>query len=156
MPKIDIAAVPVLTGTGYPAPFRAMVNGRSRRRIGDAGGLTQYGVNICVLAPGAASSHRHWHLHEDEFVYMLSGEATLVEENGETILKAGDAAAFPAGAANGHHLVNRSTVDVVFLEVGSRAAAEIVEYSDPAVDMKAVNDGAVWRYVHKDGRDWSD
>lgn len=154
MPKIDLEKVPVLTGTGYPAPFAGAVAGRSRKRIGDAGGLTQYGVNICALRPGAASAHRHWHKAEDEFVYMLSGEAVLIEDSGETALKAGDAAAFPAGAANGHHLVNRSNADAVFLEVGSRAAEESVEYTDPAVDMRAVKDAKGWRFLHKDGRPW--
>lgn len=154
MPKIDLEKVPVLTGTGYPAPFAGAVAGRSRKRIGDAGGLTQYGVNICTLRPGAASAHRHWHKAEDEFIYMLSGDAVLIEDAGETALKAGDAAAFPAGAANGHHLVNRSNADAVFLEVGSRAAEESVEYADPAVDMRAVKDAKGWRFLHKDGRPW--
>ena len=154
MPKINLAEVPVLTGTGYPAPFAAAVAGRSRTRIGDAGGLKQYGVNICTLEPGAASAHRHWHKSEDEFVYILSGEAMLIEDRGECLLKAGDAAAFPAGAANGHHLVNRSAAKVVFLEVGTRADFETVEYSDPQVDMKAVKDEKGWRYLHKDGSPW--
>lgn len=154
MPKIELEKVPLLTGSGYPEPYRRITDGRSRRRIGDAGGLTQYGVNICVLKPGAASAHRHWHKNEDEFVYMLSGEAMLVEDSGESILKPGDAAAFPAGAANGHHLVNRSNTDVVFLEVGARAAEECAEYTDPAVDMRAVKDEKGWRFLHKDGRPW--
>ena len=154
MPKIDLHKVPALTGTGYPAPYAGAVSGRSRKRIGDAGGLTQYGVNICTLKPGAASSQRHWHHNEDEFVYILSGEAALIEDTGEQLLKAGDAAAFPAGAANGHHLVNRSNADVVILEVGTRAATEIAEYTDPAVDMRAVKDDKGWRSLHKDGRPW--
>lgn len=154
MPKIDLDKVPVLTGTGYPAPFAGAVAGRSRKRIGDAGGLTQYGVNICVLKPGAASAHRHWHKHEDEFIYVLSGEAVLIEDAGECQLSAGDAAAFPAGASNGHHLINRSAKDVAFLEVGTRAAIETVEYTDPAVDMKAVKTEEGWRFLHKDGRPW--
>ena len=155
MPKIDLDQVPILTGTGYPAPYAAAVSGRSRKRIGDAGGLTQYGVNICTLKPGAASAHRHWHMSEDEFVYILSGEVFLIEDAGEQILQAGEAAAFPAGAANGHHLVNRSASDAVFLEVGSRAAAETVEYSDPEVDMRAVKDENGWRYVRKNGELWA-
>lgn len=154
MPKIDLDKVPVLTGTGYPAPYAGAVSGRSRMRIGDAGGLTQYGVNICTLKPGAASAQRHWHLCEDEFVYILSGEAVLIEDTGEQLLTAGDAAAFPAGAANGHHLVNRSGAETVFLEVGSRAALETVEYTDPDIDLKAVKDETGWRYLHKDGRTW--
>lgn len=154
MPKIELEKVPVLTGSGYPESYRRITDGRSRRRIGDAGGLTQYGVNICVLKPGAASAHRHWHMNEDEFVYILSGEAMLVEDSGESLLKAGDAAAFPAGAANGHHLVNRSNAEVVFLEIGTRAAEECAEYTDPAVDMRAVKDGKGWRFLRKDGRPW--
>lgn len=154
MPKIDLSKAPAVTGTGYPAPYRAAVEGRSRKRIGEAGGLTQYGVNLTTLTPGAASAHRHWHLNEDEFVFILSGEATLVEDEGETLLRAGDAAAFPAGAANGHHLLNRSDRDVVFLEVGTRAEMETVEYSEPAIDLRAINDGGRWRYVRRDGSDW--
>ncbi len=154
MPKINLDKVLVLTGTGYPHPFNRAVEGRSRMRIGDAGGLTQYGVNLCTLKPGAASAHRHWHQNEDEFVILLAGEAVLIEDTGETLLKAGDAAAFPAGVANGHHQVNRSGAEAVFLEVGSRAEFETVEYTDPAIDMKAVKDEAGWRFIHKDGRPW--
>ncbi len=154
MPKIDIDKIAAMTGTGYPAPYRRLVAGREKKRLGDAGGLTQFGVNLTLLKPGAASALRHWHECEDEFVYVLSGEATLVEDSGESVLRAGEAAAFPAGAANGHHLVNRSNADVVFLEVGTRAATEIAEYTDPAVDMKAVKDDKGWRYVRRDGTPW--
>lgn len=154
MPKIDLEKVSVLTGTGYPPPFDRAVNGRSRQRIGDAGGLTQYGVNLCTLKPGAASAHRHWHKNEDEFVYILSGEATLIEDDGEQVLKPGDAAAFPAGSGVGHHLVNRTGEDVLFLEIGTRAETETVEYSDPDVDMKAVKGANGWRFLHKDGQPW--
>ncbi|HNR75586.1 MAG TPA: cupin domain-containing protein [Parvularculaceae bacterium] len=149
MPKIDIDATPVLTGTGYPPPYDAAVRGRSRKRIGDAGGLTQYGVNLLTLAPGAASAHRHWHANEDEFVYVLSGEVMLIEDDGETSLKAGEAAAFPAGAEKGHHLVNRSTSPAVLLEVGTRAATEDVRYTDPDVDMRAVKTESGWRFLRK-------
>ena len=97
MPKIDIAKVPVDTATGYPAPFNKAVEGRSRKRLGRAAGLNQFGVNICTLKPGAASSQRHWHEHEDEFVYVLEGEVVLCEDDGETVLKPGDAAAWKAG-----------------------------------------------------------
>lgn len=154
MPKIDIENVPLVTGTGYPPPYRNPVEGRSKKRIGDAGGLTQYGVNLTVLKPGAASAHRHWHKNEDEFVFIVSGEAILVEDSGECALKAGDAASFPAGAANGHHLVNRSTADVVFLEVGTRAEAETVAYTDPTVDLQAVKDETGWRYLRRNGEPW--
>ncbi len=154
MPKIDIENAPLITGTGYPPPYAAAVNGRSKKRIGDAGGLSQYGVNLTTLKPGAASAHRHWHLEEDEFVYILSGEAVLVEDSGESALKAGDAAAFPAGSANGHQLVNRSNADVIFLEVGTRAQTETVEYADPSVDLRAVKTEAGWRYVRRDASPW--
>lgn len=154
MPKIDIEKVPLVTGTGYPPPYRAMVEGRSKKRLGDAGGLTQYGVNLTMLKPGAASAHRHWHMEEDEFVYIILGEAILVEDSGETKLKAGDAASFPAGAANGHHLVNRSSADVIYLEVGTRAETETVAYTDPAIDLEAVKDETGWRYQRRNGEPW--
>src|ERR1700690_730429 len=124
MPKIDIAKVPLDTSTGYPAPFNKAVEGRMRKRLGRAAGLTQFGVNICTLKPGAASSQRHWHENEDEFVYVLEGEIVLCEDGGETVLKPGDAAAWKAGAANGHCLINRTNRDAVFIEVGTRAKVE--------------------------------
>src|SRR5687767_15884579 len=105
MPKIDIAAIPVRRGTDYPEEFRHVVVGRERQRLGDAGGLTQFGVNLTRLRPGAASALRHWHEVEDELVFVLEGELVLLEDSGETILRAGEAAAFKSGAASGHHLV---------------------------------------------------
>jgi inorganic pyrophosphatase len=121
MPKIDTDKVPLDTATGYPPPFNKAVEGRARKRLSRAAGLTQFGVNICTLRPGAASSQRHWHESEDELVYVLSGEVVLREDGGETVLKSGDAAAWKAGVANGHCLINRSDRDAVFLEVGTRA-----------------------------------
>jgi uncharacterized cupin superfamily protein len=144
----------MITGTGYPGDYAKTVAGRSKKRVGDAGGLTQYGVNLTTLKPGAASAHRHWHQSEDEFVFVLSGVATLVEDDGESVLRAGDAAAFPAGAAIGHQIVNRSAADVVFLEVGTRAEAETVEYTDPSIDLRAVKGPDGWRYVRRDGSAW--
>ena len=149
MPKIDIAALPEENSTGYPPQFAGLVAGRFRKRIARAGGLTQFGVNLCRLAPGAASSQRHWHEAEDELVFVLEGEATLVEDSGETILKPGDAATFKAGVPNGHHIVNRSGSDVVILEVGTRSARDSGEYSD--IDMAFINDGGTVRYLRKDG-----
>jgi uncharacterized cupin superfamily protein len=149
MPKLDIASIPEKGGTGYPAHLRELVTGRFRKRLGDAGGLTQFGVNLCRLEPGSGSSLRHWHHKEDEFVYVLSGEAVLIEDDGESVLKPGDAAAFKAGVANGHHIVNRSSADVVFLEVGTRAQDEVAEYSD--VDLKAVATGRNLTFTRKDG-----
>src|SRR5450830_659827 len=98
--RLDLNSIPVMTGTGYPAPFDEIVNGRSRQALGKAGGLTQFGVNLVELKPGAASSQRHWHSHEDEFVMVVSGELTLVTDEGETLMRAGDCAAFPAGRPN--------------------------------------------------------
>src|SRR5262245_46994643 len=117
MPKVEIAAVLTRQGSGYPPPFDAPCAARTRRRLGDAGGLRDFGVNLMTLPPGGWSSQRHWHCHEDEFVYVLSGELTLVEDGGETPLRAGDCAAFPKGTGNGHHLVNRSATLATWLEV---------------------------------------
>ncbi len=149
MPKLDIAEIPLDTSTNYPAPFNKAVAGRARKRMSRAAGLSQFGVNLCTLKPGAASSQRHWHEHEDEFVYMLQGEVVLVEDGGETVLKPGDAAAWQAGVADGHCIVNRSDRDAVFLEVGTRAAAERVHYSD--IDMMVTRDDKGFRYTHKNG-----
>jgi uncharacterized cupin superfamily protein len=154
MPKIDIAATPLIESTGYPPIYAEIVKGRAKRRLGDAAGLSQFGVNITTLRPGAASAHRHWHRNEDEFVYVISGELMLVEDSGETLLRAGEAAGFQAGVPNGHQLVNRSRVDAIYLEVGARARTEEVVYTDPGVDMKGVNDGAGWKFLRRDGRPW--
>jgi uncharacterized cupin superfamily protein len=149
MPKIDIEKIPVDTATGYPAPFNKVVEGRSRKRLARAAGITQYGVNICTLKPGAASSQRHWHENEDEFVYVLEGEVMLREDGGETVLRPGDAAAWKAGVANGHCLVNRSSRDAVFIEVGTRAPTERAHYSD--IDMKVERDDKGMHYTKKNG-----
>jgi len=149
MPKIDIDKVPLDTSTGYPSPFNKAVEGRSRKRLARAAGLTHFGVNVCTLKPGAASSQRHWHENEDEFVYVLSGEVVLREDSGETVLKPGDAAAWKAGVANGHCLINRSSRDAVFIEVGTRAPAERAHYSE--IDMMVVRDAKGARYTKKSG-----
>ena len=146
MPKIDASNAPTHHGSEYPAPFDAACAGRMRRRLGDAGGLSDFGVNLMTLPPGNWSSQRHWHSHEDEFVYVLEGEVTLVEDDGETLLHAGDCAAFAKASGNGHHLINRSNAVAVFLEIGSRHAPDLTTYSD--VDMLASNSDG---YVHKDG-----
>jgi uncharacterized cupin superfamily protein len=147
MPKIDVAAVPMRKGSGYPPPFDAPCAERIRQRLGDAGGLTQFGVNLMRLPPGGWSSQRHWHSHEDEFVYVLEGELILVEDGGETPLRAGDCAAFPKGTGDGHHLHNRSSVTALYLEIGSRVPADVATCSD--VDMMSAN--ADGRFRHKDG-----
>jgi uncharacterized cupin superfamily protein len=147
MPKIDIAAAPERKGSSYPPPFDAPCAERLRRRLGDTAGLTDFGVNLLHLPPGSWSSQRHWHSGEDEFVYVLQGELTLVEDGGETVLRAGDCAAFPKSSGNGHQLINRSGAMAVCLEVGSRSADDVAMYSD--IDMMIAN--ADDRFVHKDG-----
>jgi uncharacterized cupin superfamily protein len=149
MPKIDIDKIAIDTATGYPAPFNKAVEGRSRKRLGRAAGLDQFGVNLCRLKPGAASSQRHWQHNEDEFVYMLEGEAVLCEDGGETVLKPGDAVGWKAGVPNGHCLINRSNRDAVFLEVGTRAPAEKATYPD--IDLLYERDAAGRRYTRKSG-----
>jgi uncharacterized cupin superfamily protein len=149
MPKIDLDSLPVHTGTDYPGEFRHVVKGRERRRLGEAGGLTQFGVNLTVLRPGAASALRHWHENEDELVYVLEGELVLVEDGGETLLGPGDAAAFRAGVANGHHLVNRSGRDALLLEIGTRAATDRAHYSD--VDLLFEKDAGGRRMTRRSG-----
>jgi len=147
MPKIDFSTVPVRKGAGYPDPFNAPCAGRTRRRLGDAGGLRDFGVNLMTLPPGGWSSQRHWHSDEDEFVYVLEGELTLAEDDGATQLRAGDCAAFAKGTGNGHHLKNLSSGVAVYLEVGSRNPADLTTCSD--IDMMSSN--ADGRFVHKDG-----
>ena len=147
MPKIDIAALEWKGGTGYPEPFRALVENRLRKRLGDAGGLTQFGVNLTMLSPGSGSAHRHWHESEDEFVFILEGEVALAENGGETLLRAGDAAAFKAGVPNGHHLVNRSDSNVTYLEIGTRAASDRGTFPD--IDLAFVKDAAGARFTRK-------
>lgn len=152
MPKIDLSIAETRTSCAYPSPLDRHCAGRAKTALGDLGGLDQFGVNLTRLAPGAASAHRHWHQNEDEFVYMLEGEAVLVEDDGESVLAAGDAAAFKAGRAVGHMLVNRSDADAVFLEIGTRAAAEISTYTDPDVDLQMVRgEGGPWRALRKNG-----
>ena len=147
MPKIDIAAVPERKGVGYPAPFAAFSADRIRQRLGDAGGLTDFGVNLMHLPPGNWSSQRHWHSHEDEFVCVLEGELVLIEDDGETLLRAGDCAAYPKGTGNGHHMINRSDRVAVYLEVGSRQRDDLTTCSD--IDLMSAN--ADGRFTHKDG-----
>lgn len=147
MPKIDITAVPARKGAGYPKPFDAPCATRVRQRLGEAGGIRDFGVNLMTLPPGAWSSQRHWHSHEDEFVYVLEGEVTLVEDGGETVLRSGDCATFAKGTGNGHHLINRSSSVAVFLEIGSRDLQDLTTCSD--IDMMSSN--ADGRFVHKDG-----
>ena len=150
MPKVDIAKVPVKSGTFYPAGFQAECKGRHKQAIGDAAGLTQFGVNITRIAAGSASALRHWHEREDEFIYMLEGELVLAENGGEVMLKAGDAAGFKAGSSNAHRLINRSNHDAVYFEVGTRSKIETVHYPD--VDLVLVRDEKGRRYLHRNGK----
>jgi uncharacterized cupin superfamily protein len=152
MPKIDVAAVPARKGSGYPPPFDAPSAARTRQRLGDAGRLRDFSVNLMRLPPGGWSSHRHWHSDEDEFVYLLEGEVTLIEDGGKTVLRAGDCAAFPKGTGNGHPMVNKSSAIAVYLEVGSRNPRDLTTCSD--IDMMSAN--ADGRFVHKNGTPYSE
>ncbi len=146
--KIDITAAPSVTGTLYPSPYDEPCLKRHRVKLGDAAGLTQYGVNLCTLPPGAWSAQRHWHAHEDEFIYVLEGEVVLVTEDGEERLVAGDCAGFKAGDANGHCLQNRSDKGAVILEVGTRhPGGDAVVYPDIDLRIVAGEPG----YAHRDG-----
>jgi uncharacterized cupin superfamily protein len=147
MPKIDTSMVAAHTGSDYPAPLDAPCAARTRTPLGGSGGLRDFGVNLLNLPPGCWSSQRHWHSHEDEFVYVLEGEVALIEDDGEKLLRAGECAAFPKANGNGHHLINRSSATAVLLEVGSRHPLDVTTYSD--VDMMVANEDG--RYVHKDG-----
>ena len=150
MPKLNLADIPEICRTGYPEPFRSEVAGRHYRRLSQPGGLTDFGVNLCRLEPGAWSSQRHWHSSEDEFVMMLSGEAVLVTDAGEQVMRPGDCAAFPAGYADAHHFVNRSAADATFLVVGTDKPADTCTYPD--IDMHLPrNDGG---FTRKDGTPW--
>jgi uncharacterized cupin superfamily protein len=147
MPKIDIDEAPTRFGSAYPPPFDEPCRERRRWKLGDVAGLTQFGVNLMRLAPGVWTSQRHWHTHEDEFVFVVSGEVVLVENDGETVLRAGDCAGFKAGVANGHHIQNRSDQEAVLLEVGSRLPGQDgAEYPD--LDMIVTPDDV---YRHRDG-----
>jgi uncharacterized cupin superfamily protein len=147
--RIDVTTVPTISGCGYPPPFDRPCAGRKRQRLGDAAGLSDFGVNLLRLPPGTWSSQRHWHSAEEEFVYVLEGELVLVTDAGEEILRAGDCAGFTAGIHDGHHLQNRTDRDAVVLEVGSRKP-EDDEGDYPDIDLRFLKgDGG---YVHKDGR----
>ena len=147
LPAFDPRDVPESNATAYPEPLRAVNLHRYNRRLGDHAGLQNYGVVMTRIVPGGQSSHRHAHSRQDEFIYVLEGEVTLVEDGGETVLRAGDCAAFPKGTGNGHHLINRSSAMAVYLEVGSRHPQDLTTCSD--IDMMSSN--ADGRFVHKDG-----
>jgi uncharacterized cupin superfamily protein len=150
MPKIDSGKTQVRTTTVYPDEFKDICQGREKAALGNVVGLTQFGVNLTRLKPGAASALRHWHENEDEFVYVLEGELVLIENEGEVLLRTGDAAGFKAGVPNGHHLVNRTNRDAVYLEVGTRAPSEHAHYPDVDLDFVREADGTL-RLSHKSG-----
>ncbi len=148
-PAMDPATVEPKTGSNYPEQFKPRVAGRSRQRLGDALGLKNFGVNLTTIKPGSASALRHWHAKQDEFVYIVSGELVLVTDAGEQLLTAGMCAGFPAAKADGHHLVNRSTRDAVYLEVGDRTPGDAADYPDDDLVARAVDGG--WQFSPKDG-----
>jgi uncharacterized cupin superfamily protein len=135
--------------TNYPEPFASRMAGRDKRPLGDLFGLTNFGVNITRLAPGASSALRHAHTKQDEFVYILEGRPTLVTEAGRTPLESGMCAGFKAGSGDGHCLVNETGEDVVYLEIGDRTAADAVDYPDD--DLAVVTVDGKRRMAHKDG-----
>ena len=149
LPALDPATVAPAHGSNYPAQFKPRVAGRRKRRLGNALGLTNFGVNLTTIKPGSASALRHWHLKQDEFIYIISGELVLVTDAGEQLLTAGTCAGFPAGKADGHHLVNRSAADAVYLEVGDRTPGDGAQYPDDDLIARAVPNG--WAFTRKDG-----
>jgi len=151
---MDPASIAPRTGSSYPKQFRQQVASRRKRALGEALGLSHYGVNLVELAPGAWSSQRHWHSAEDEFVYVVSGEVTLITDGGRQLLGAGMVAGFPAGKADGHHLVNESKQPAVYLEVGDRSDDDEVRYPDIDMRLTRRSQGRVYR--HDDGRPYDE
>ena len=145
MPKVDLSIIEQTDSTGYPAPYDRDVAGRLYRRVGAAMGLGRLGISQCTLQPGAWSSQRHWHEGEDELLVMIAGEAVLVEDDGRTVLRAGDVAAWPKDVASGHHLINESEAPCRFLVVG-RPATSDCHYPD--IDLHL--DGQTDHYLHHD------
>jgi uncharacterized cupin superfamily protein len=141
--------VPDSTGSNYPQEFKSAVAGRVKKRLGNAAGLQNFGVNLVRLAPGSCSALRHWHSRQDELIYVLEGEVTLISNSGEEVLQPGLAAGFRAGDADGHHLVNRSNSDVVYLEIGDRTPGDEAQYPDDDLIAKASDNG--WIFTRKNG-----
>ncbi len=153
LPAFNPDDLPEVRGSGYPEPFRSRMGDRGKRRLGDACGLTQFGVNLVTLGPGGQSALRHWHDREDEFVYILSGEVVLISDSGEQSLRAGMCAGYPAGKADAHHFINRSSRQAIYLEVGSRIDADRAFYPDDDLMFVDDKDGKP-RFAHKDGRSY--
>lgn len=152
LPALDPATVEERRGSGYPEPFRSRVGNRAKKRLGDACGLTRFGVNLVTLAPDCQSALRHWHTLEDEFVYVLEGELVLVTNDGEQVLRAGDCAGYPAGKRDAHHFVNRSGAPARYLEIGNRQPGDTAFYPDDDLMWIADEDGE--HAAHKDGRSY--
>ena len=148
-PALDPGSVAAATGSSYPEPFKSRVSTRRKQRLGDALGLKNFGVNLTTIPAGATSALRHWHSHEDEFIYMVSGELMLITDDGEQRLLPGMCAGFPAGKADGHCLVNRTQRDAVYLEVGDRRPNDTVTYPDDDIAGQATPQGR--RFTRKDG-----
>jgi uncharacterized cupin superfamily protein len=152
-PALDPRTLPPRTGSGYPEPYRSRVLPREKRALGDATGLTKIGINQTVLPPGKESSMRHWHTHEEEFIYVLSGEVVLRTDEGEQLLQAGMCAGFPAGGdadrGNGHQLVNRSGQPAVYLEISNRDPEDTAYYSEADLRWSAPDARGV--FTRKDG-----
>ena len=150
LPVVDPAHVPEQRGSGYPEPFRTRMGDRVKRRLGDACGLTRFGVNLVTLGPGGQSALRHWHTLDDEFVYVLSGEVVLVTNDGDQVLRAGMAAGYPAGKKDAHHFINRSNAQATYLEFGNRTEGDTAFYPDD--DLMWIEDENGTFPAHKDGR----
>jgi uncharacterized cupin superfamily protein len=153
-PALDPRTVEAKCRSGYPAAYAARVLPRAVRALGDALGLTHIGVNLATLLPGKESSMRHWHTHEDEFVYVLEGEVVLRTDSGEQPLTAGMCAGVPAGSTDGHQLINRGTQPALYLVVSNRAAADSGYYSDADVDLVFSPPHAPGKFTHRDGTPW--
>ena len=149
LPALDPETVTEVRRSGYPEPFFSRMGDRAKRKLGDACGLTKFGVNLVTLGPGAQSALRHWHTLEDEFVYVLAGEVVLITDEGEQVLTAGMCAGYPAGANNAHHFVNRSGAPARYLEIGDRTPGDNAFYPDD--DLLWVEDENGVHSAHKDG-----
>ncbi len=153
-PALDPSTLPARTTSGYPEPYRSRVLPREKRALGEALGLTAFGVNLTTLFPGKESSMRHAHSHEEEFVFVLEGEVVLRTDEGEQVLVAGTCAGFPAGTGNGHQLVNHSERPARYLEVGSRHPADTASFSD--VDLAChKNERGAWVFTRRDGSEFA-
>ncbi len=148
-PALDPRSLKMQTGTSYPSPHDEICANRMKARLGDTLGLNNFGVNYVCLPPGTASSQRHWHTKQDEFIYIIKGQLVLVTDAGAQVMCAGTVAGFPAGKPDGHQLINRTDKDAFYMEVGDRTEGDTGEYSD--IDMRAVRDDSGFLFVHKDG-----